>query len=324
VLHVLEELELLQDEKSDRSSRVLQPFMRLRDINSVHGAEELRRERYAVIEAIGQRFTTVDYQRWEPLYRLFRPFLEHFNLDHFSLNYDLLSDITTFALSNRTGKPWFNGFPSVADDPTKGASFLSDVYAKPESKQIYLRTAHLHGSVAFGYKFLHTTTHDTAALELVELDLPAAAMHNWQVYHRWSLENGTSLAALPPIVSGLRKADKLNVRPYGNYLQGLAQALSKNSCLLVVGYGGRDAHLNFWIKEFLAIHKTNARLIEVTIEKDPNEFLLNKLVELKLAWKKERSCVFLNGDAPVSLTINCGIGADVKIPVDMLVSHATS
>src|SRR5579885_425979 len=129
-LHFLEELELIRDSEASRSSRVLQPFLDFSPAIHV-SLENLRQERYAVLETIGKRFNTVDYNAWSPLYQLLRPLLEDFNLDHFTLNYDLLPDVITFALSARTGKPWYSGFPSVPE-PNAGASpFLSSFYANP-------------------------------------------------------------------------------------------------------------------------------------------------------------------------------------------------
>lgn len=56
-------------------------------------------ERLDLIEAIGAAFDPIDYdQSRRPLYRLLRPHVDVFDIDLFTLNYDLLTDVATFAV----------------------------------------------------------------------------------------------------------------------------------------------------------------------------------------------------------------------------------
>jgi hypothetical protein len=99
------------------------------------------------------------------------------------------------------------------------------------------------------------------------------------------------LFGVSPIISGLRKTEKLNLRPYGNYFHGFAQSLSLYSNLLVIGYGGKDIHVNFWLREFLEIHGVNARLVEITTAFDPEQSLCGRL-NLNLEWNKNEQGVY--------------------------------
>ena len=105
VLHVIEELEALMQSPA-RAPTMLRPVLRsvLADI----GPQALSVERFELIEAISAAFDKLDYDSsWRPLYRVLRPHLDVFDIDIFTLNYDLLADVASFALSMLSGKKWF-------------------------------------------------------------------------------------------------------------------------------------------------------------------------------------------------------------------------
>ena len=107
VLHVVEELEALA-QSLGRAPATMRPFLEstFGDI----GAQTLSAERFELMEAIGVSFAGINYdESWRPLYSLLRPLLDVFDMDIFTLNYDLLPDVVTVALSVLSGKRWFDG-----------------------------------------------------------------------------------------------------------------------------------------------------------------------------------------------------------------------
>ena len=54
-----------------------------------------------------------------------------------------------------------------------------------------------------------------------------------------------------------------NVRPYGYYYQEVMRALTREPRLLIVGYGGRDPHLNELIYEYVNVHDDKRRPVAV-------------------------------------------------------------
>ena len=323
VLHVVEEIESLQDpDLGVRALNCLQPFVRVvDDVSSLANINDLRQERFAIIDAIATRFDRLDYDRhWRTLYRLLRPLFERYRLDVFTLNYELLADVAVFALSVRTAKPWFSGFESVADDPERGAQFLSGMYAHNDFP-MNLRVGHLHGSVCYGYSHRYATDEGVRRFEIAEFADPAEARRNWARYRGFALRSEAGRLAAAPIISGLRKSEKLNAKPYGNYFHGFAEAVSTNPRLLVVGYGGWDPRVNFWLNEFREIHGARGRLVDVTAETQPERFLLQKTVGLGLEWREVAPNLFRNGEAVFPLVFNGGLHENAAIPCDELVRH---
>ncbi len=91
---------------------------------------------------------------------------------------------------------------------------------------------------------------------------------------------------MAPIVSGLRKLEKLNVQPYANYFADFARAVSNSPYLMIVGYGAGDEHINYWLHEFTLIHGEQARVVEVTRSADPNRFAIQRFGAYDLQWTK--------------------------------------
>jgi hypothetical protein len=77
------------------------------------------------------------------------------------------------------------------------------------------------------------------------------------------------IAEAGPIISGLRKADKLISHPYAYFHHALAEELISCRRLLIIGYGGDDYHLNFWIRHLKERWGKDARVAIVTHSDDP-------------------------------------------------------
>src|SRR5580692_39508 len=155
VLHVLVELEALRGTTVARAPSMLRPFLDPSDkLDAITtDFEELRHERFELLETIGSAFDGIDYDRaWPVLYRLLRPLLNTFDIDVFTLNYDQVADVTVFGLSVLSGKGLFDGFGQVID-MAKSRVFRADQYAHwdPAWEPVQLTLAHLHGSLLFAY-----------------------------------------------------------------------------------------------------------------------------------------------------------------------------
>lgn len=67
-----------------------------------------------------------------------------------------------------------------------------------------------------------------------------------------------------PIITGLRKTDKIFIPPFDSYLAHFHQCLLQNSSLLVIGYGFNDLYINFLLNQFRDYHQENGNVIFIT------------------------------------------------------------
>jgi hypothetical protein len=318
--HVLEQLEALKAPAPDRASASLRPFLQPFDQigGIVMDREVVRRERFEVMETIAGVFSDVAYDRsWRTLADIFAVLLAEFNLDVFTLNYDLLADVAAEGISRITGKKWYNGFGSrirgvdASFDPAEYASW------NPAWGPKYLTLQHLHGSLRYvyasGQRFAHARRFVLEEGEEVD-----EIRDNWAHTTNLALEYpAETFCGIAPIISGLHKLEKLNVQPYANYFAAFAWAVSKSGNLLIIGYGKGDEHINYWIQEFAQIHNQTARVVEITDSGSPETFAMQRITEWPdLPWSQYRglSDVFQSAAGVENLTITCGLQADSAIP----------
>lgn len=319
VLHVLEELELFADPGlRSRPARSLKPFLAPGNVLATYDWLALRRARFDVLQAIRDEISCIQYEDSQPLYDWLRPFVDDCDVYWFTLNYDVLADIVIDRLSRDAEKPWYDGF-----GPPLG-QFRPDQYARAEDRfgPIHLWLAHLHGSVRFAYRDGDKRMAHGPPFEIVLAPSVEKAADNWRCYHARALaEEPIELGAISPIISGLRKSDKLDARPYSNYLHKFAQALSGSPDLLIIGYGGSDPHITSWLRQFIDIHLARARVIEVTSEKDPQRSAIGQLARYDLNWKELAPGVYRCGMGVDALVITTGIAHDKAAPIDLMRDH---
>ncbi|MDH2909465.1 MAG: SIR2 family protein [Candidatus Eremiobacteraeota bacterium] len=178
-----------------------------------------------------------------------REVAERFRLVAIDLNYDDLLD--------RIDIGWEDGFRAV---PGKAYSHFDPrawLHASDGDKPLLM---HLHGSVRHGLS--HLNSGNPASLyEPALYDNPMEAVASFgDASQSEPMADGKTATALP-FISGFDKAAKItsNVRPFAYYYLAAAQALALTPRLLVVGYGGRDQHVQAWIAEHAAIHGSNRR-----------------------------------------------------------------
>lgn len=146
----------------------------------------------------------------------------------FSLNYD---DVPL-----NTGIDFYTGYDKR--ETHKGVEFYRffPEYPWPSSKHTFCQ---LHGSVLFGY-------HPNGEDEIVRFTDRAIAQDLRQRMLSSSghvLPDGSKIADLP-LITGMRKSDKVLTRPYGAYYHILRNELLRCNKWLIVGYGFFDHHIN--------------------------------------------------------------------------------
>ena len=91
----------------------------------------------------------------------------------------------------------------------------------------YLTLAHMHGSVSYACYPSDQRMAHARPFELVQTNDPVVARATW----RWPMEGVASgnteleYGGITPLVSGLRKSEKLNIEPFANYFSAFSQAV---------------------------------------------------------------------------------------------------
>lgn len=90
-----------------------------------------------------------------------------------------------------------------------------------------------------------------------------------------------------PIITGLRKTDKLNCIPYDYYHANLCKSLIENRRLLVTGYSFGDLYMNQQLERIRLIHGEDCRivLIDYWNQKDVEQYGVSKFFEYTLSPK---------------------------------------
>ena len=167
-----------------------------------------------------------------------------FSLRCFTLNYDTLID---------RHLNWNDGFPNE-----NGAAFSRSRFNKKLSvSEPFL--FHLHGSTQFGFT-------ETGAIG--KFRDSADALASYEQARSFKPNQAGELNDAGPIISGLRKLDKLNSTPYGYYYSAFINSIIAEPRLLVIGYGFKDAHLNYWLGQHRAIHRSERRVVLIRKSRD--------------------------------------------------------
>jgi hypothetical protein len=165
--------------------------------------------------------------------RFFETLRSRFALRIFTLNYDTSVD--------ECGS-WEDGY---RDGNSDGAEFsrtaLLDAFEHPRHLLV-----HLHGSMLFGYKKRH--------VGMVKYADWHEAIDSYSKSRKPKPDISGELFEPAPIISGLRKSDKLNSTPYGFYFHTFGDSILQCPRLLVIGYGFNDPHINYWLSQHRTRH----------------------------------------------------------------------
>jgi hypothetical protein len=145
--------------------------------------------------------------------------------------------------------------------------FSDDSGSKAESEFDYHRIRkesvepslfHVHGSLLFGLR-----RGGSRYPEIVKHRTPNAASVTRGEYVDMVAFSGDRMF-IGPMISGRSKADKLFFPPYSFYWQEFVARLLETPRLLMLGYGGGDAHMNQWLLQWYRLHGSRGRCAVVT------------------------------------------------------------
>jgi len=253
VLHAIEQLEVViasskEPRRVDRYRAVLSAFLQLdRRFDLLKDTTLFSAVRTQIVTEIYRSMTDapVDHFPSAPaLHQFIANLKDEFRLRVFTLNYDDIVD--------GASKSWFDGFTHQVEQSQGGGVWQANAF----DARAFMNwrdaagplLVHLHGSVRFGYLREGPGTakysHSHAALESIE---------NTRVSENYS---AGAIVSAWPIISGLSKPAKLahNPEPFGHYYKAFIDSALECERLLVVGYGGRDDHINVWLDQYANIH----------------------------------------------------------------------
>ena len=194
---------------------------------NVHGATYAAAASEACYEILDWFKTTCDAVSLptHPLARGIKQLALKNTLRIFSLNYD---DIV-----QRSGVPLYTGFL-----PSTGPRRFEPKFPWPRGGHCLCQ---LHGSVLWG----------NDAFEIVAFDHRNAAANARKARSSGSKFGDGHQAPNAPMITGLRKADKVLSRPFGTYFHVFREELLRCRRWLIVGYSFADPHVNHALQQAL-------------------------------------------------------------------------
>jgi hypothetical protein len=135
------------------------------------------------------------------------------------------------------------------------------------------RILHLHGSIHYGYMPLAKAVQFIDDFEdLCKYASPSEARQSWFGRSSHTAQSHEE-AIIGPLITGLRKTDKLTAHPYDDYQALFRRSIYKNPGLLIAGYSFGDLYLNSMMTRMLAIHGFKRRIVIVTwFPRSPDEW----------------------------------------------------
>jgi hypothetical protein len=123
---------------------------------------------------------------------------------------------------------------------------------------------HLHGCILYGYGsppnkneyLLIDNREDLSKFNKYEESV-ITWTPRWE--HRAQTKDETIIG---PIITGLRKTDKLIAYPYSFYYNWLTNSIIENGSLLIIGYSFGDIHFNSVLERILRLHK-NCKIVVI-------------------------------------------------------------
>mgnify|MGYP002574897953 CR=1 FL=1 len=198
-------------------------------------------------------------------------------LDVFNFNYD-----TTIEQALGEGN-YEDGFELIAN-----SDYCEFLPQKLFANERNLSTInHLHGCIKYFYERMT----NRAVYQYRHNDLfkykDSDTVLNMMIGH--SQSSGTNQTNeeifAGPIITGLRKTDKLNCIPYDYYHANLSKSLIANKRLLITGYSFGDLYMNQQLERMDLIHGKDCRivLIDYWERKDVEQYNVSKFFEYTLS-----------------------------------------
>lgn len=185
----------------------------------------------------------------ENWYRYF--FKSEFKWDVFNFNYD-----TTVEQSLGEFEDGFEQIPGRADAIFRPKKLM-------DNKENLSTINHIHGCINYYYKdhpnddIFETNIHDL--YKYPSFDEVERRMNEWGQSNPVSQNNEEYIAG--PIITGLRKTEKLICMPYDFYHGNLHKAVVGSNSMVIVGYSFGDLYVNNLIKRMHTIWRGKERIV---------------------------------------------------------------
>lgn len=257
IIHVLEMLETYKwgwtTPGNIKYKPPISPFIKPRYKRYIKGDISLSTAKRVLIETIATEVNKYDlnFQNSDQ-YNWFKSFWadNEINWDVTTLNYD-----TTIEKSLN------DNFEDGFEDCGNYYRFNPLKFQKAKNSTV----AHLHGCINFGYpreivnQYAFEDTHE----DIYKLKSYGEAKETWfgRSLNRTQASEETLIG---PIITGLRKVEKLNSYPYSFYQSNFHNSIIKNENLLVIGYSFGDLYLNQVMERINRIHGNSKRIVIIT------------------------------------------------------------
>jgi SIR2-like domain len=139
------------------------------------------------------------------------------------------------------------------------------------SKSRKSKIFHLHGNIQYGFENpleLNKRILEDSIKDLIKYINASDAKKSWVFSSQSASQSGDGLN-VGPMITGLRKTDKLLSYPYSAYYNSIYNSIESNPNLLIIGYSFGDFHLNQMIQKFARIHKEKRRVVIVGFHPNP-------------------------------------------------------
>jgi NAD-dependent SIR2 family protein deacetylase len=212
-------------------------------------SEEVFRVLHAEVDAASRK--AENDSNWVAFVSLLKQLESAFDLHVVTLNYD---DLVERALGWGAAEQGFRVSPGQA-----AAEFIAFDKAP--------RLMHLHGGLNFGYSKDERNPRDFGSHELFWFRTSSEARESWERMSR-TQPNSQALrhTIVGPFITGMQKADKLQIEPYETMGRHMGNLLATHPRLLVVGFGFGDHHVNSLIYKMKRIHQGKRRVAIIDYE----------------------------------------------------------
>ncbi len=125
---------------------------------------------------------------------------------------------------------------------------------------------HLHGCIQYGYgrpKNINQYTLLDDFEDVNKFQSYKDASPTW-FGRSTNVDQSSEGATIGPIITGLKKTDKVINFPYSSYYSAIHDAVITNNALLIVGYSFGDLHFNRLLERVVGVHGDKRRIVVIT------------------------------------------------------------
>ena len=149
---------------------------------------------------------------------------------------------------------------------------ICDGYSEFSAKRLFdddhsTSINHLHGQIYFSFSKKENARNKDGVFKKDKLE-------KGEVF--WGTRKTTQSSDqiyFSPIITGLRKTDKISIPPYDAYRNHFYQSALENRNLLIIGYGFGDYYINSIINQFRDFHGDQGKIIYISHLSDDSYFM---------------------------------------------------